>query len=242
MKHLFRFMGVKKDSEWSILEEDLQHLLRVVRLKEGDEFELTDGCGAIAKAVITSSTKSKCNFDISSETFESRVQGEYEIYIGALKPSTLDDLIAPLVELGVSKIGFFGQKGSDKLRLSDKVIARTERLVVSALKQCKSAYKPEVCFYKSLSEAIGSSNYSNMKLLALLPEAKYKASEEILNSDSKSLMVFIGGEKGWDKDEIILLEQSGATPVSLGKNILRAWTAGVAAASLCSQLQPNKKL
>lgn len=235
MKHTYRFIGTKKSGgEWEISKDEYLHLSKVLRLKQDDEVEICDGKGTVCVAKIKNPTKSRCDFDPISEDYYEPSRKSFEIYIGALKPSSLEGLISPLVELGVGSITFFGQPGSEKSRLSDKVQIRCEKLVVSAIKQSKNPYMPALHFVKSLKDVV--SDVDNSHNIALIPGADISMSDALSNSANSKLRVYVGGEKGWHESEIKLLNDVNVVSVSLGKSILRAWTAAVAAAALCNQL------
>ena len=237
MRHIYRFIGSKNsDGQWELSKDEHLHLSKVLRLKVGDEVELTDGNGLVANASIKSQTKSKCEFEVLSEKFFERPKKQYEIFVGALKTSSLEDLIAPLVELGVGAISFFGQPGSEKARLSEKVKARCDKIVLSAVKQSKNPYLPDVVFAKSLDIAIEQSGSSSNQNILLYPGAKTTLGQQLIDTRSDSVCIFVGGEKGWHDSELESLSRIGVIKVSLGDSILRAWTAAVTAAALCNQL------
>ena len=237
MRHTYRFIGSKNsDGQWEISKDEYLHLSKVLRLKTGDEVELANGSGLVANATIRNQTKSKCEFDVLSESFFEIPKKQYEIFIGALKTSSLEDLIAPLVELGVASINFFGQPGSEKSRLSEKVKARCDKIVLSAVKQSKNPYLPNVVFSKSLEMALDASDHSLSQNIILYPGAEIKLAEQLEGTSSDLVRIFVGGEKGWHDSELESLSRIGVIKVSLGDSILRAWTAAVTAAALCNQL------
>lgn len=235
MKHTYRFLGVKNsEGEWEISKDEYLHLSKVLRLKQDDEVELCDGKGTVCVAKIKNPTKSRCDFEPISENYYEPPRKSFEIFVGALKPSSLEGLIGPLVELGVFSITFFGQPGSEKSRLSDKVRARCEKLVISAIKQSKNPYMPTINFVKSLQATI--SKVEDSRHIVLMPGADLSLSDALSNSANPKLRIYVGGEKGWHESEIKVLNEIDAAQVSLGNSILRAWTAAVAAAALCNQL------
>ena len=117
MKHTYRFLGVKNsDGEWEISKDEYLHLSKVLRLKQDDAVEICDGKGTVCVAKIKNPTKSRCDFEPISEDYYEPSRKSFEIFIGALKPSSLEGLISPLVELGVFlllSLGSQGQKNQD---------------------------------------------------------------------------------------------------------------------------------
>jgi 16S rRNA (uracil1498-N3)-methyltransferase len=52
------------------------------------------------------------------------------------------------------------------------------------------------------------------------------------------VVLAIGPEGGWTRDEVQLFRNAGWVPVSLGENILRAETAAIAALAVTASLLP----
>lgn len=227
MKHLYRFLG-NKGSQWTLDPLEIEHMLNVLRLKAGDKFEIFDGQGNLAEARIERTSKREISMTIEKEHFFDSKAAHLEIAVGALKPSTYDDLLPPLVELGVTRIIIFGQDHVSKDRISDKMHDRFKRIVVAAAKQCKTLWLPEVISVKSLDDLLLS---SALPTLVLLPEAEGNLLP-MVSQYSKGVRCIIGGEKGFSEREMILLSEY--SHARLSSNVLRAWTAAVAVAAVFS--------
>ena len=51
----------------SLPEEEAKHVVRVLRMKEGDEINLMDGCGTFYRAEITTASNHRCLYRIIEE-------------------------------------------------------------------------------------------------------------------------------------------------------------------------------
>lgn len=229
MKHLFRFLGVKGD-KWALDRIEIEHMLNVLRLKTGDRFEIFDGKGNFAEARLDLIFKRDVEFSIESERSVISKSPPFELAIGALKPSTYDDMLPPLVELGVTKVIIFGQDQVSKDRISDKVHDRFKRIVVAAAKQCKTLWLPEVFVVHTLDHILDD---STLPTIVLNPEATDHFMQ-VVSKYPTGVRCLIGGEKGFSQREMDLLK--GFSHARLGSNILRAWTAAVAATAVFSAL------
>ena len=52
MKHVFRFLGERREGAWTLSENERHHALSVCKIDVGDAFELADGQGWVAKAQV----------------------------------------------------------------------------------------------------------------------------------------------------------------------------------------------
>lgn len=230
MKHVFRFFGRRLEAgNWQIDPEELKHLGTVLRLKKGDRFEIFDGNGYVVLAELTTVAKKDCEFRIIRETHVPREPYDTVLFIGALKVTTLNDLLPSLVELGASKIFFFRQRGTEKARTSQKVADKVARIVTSALKQCKTSYRPEVCFLPSHASALRvCEELGAYKAAYFTAAGAHNLPSLIASYTDGPLCLFVGGEMGWHDEELDTMKEAGFTDVSLGPGVLRATTAAIA--------------
>ncbi|MEI8025766.1 MAG: RsmE family RNA methyltransferase [Pseudomonadota bacterium] len=225
MKHLFRFFGTKEDS-WKVQPSEIEHMIHVLRMDEGDRFEIMDGKGRIASARCLKVTKKTLDFEVEEEIEEPQPTRQLELAVGALRPNTYEEMIPPLVELGLSRLFIFGQDFVNKERLNEKVKDRFHRLAITAAKQCKSAWLPEMIFTETLDETL---RLFHCEPICLLPGSKLSLFE-VVTANEGSAGFIIGGEKGFsDREELLLSEYR---KVTLGPQVLRAWTAAVAATAV----------
>jgi 16S rRNA (uracil1498-N3)-methyltransferase len=148
----------------------------------------------------------------------------------------MDFVVEKATELGVQKIAPFISRFSVPKLDNDKIAARTARwqkIALSAAKQCGRTRVPEIlplCRFDALAEAHSA---QTVKLLFWEDEQRQSLRqfyEE--HSQAKSLMVAIGPEGGFDDHEAELAKSRGFEPVHMGRRILRAETAALAALTL----------
>jgi len=225
MKHIFRFFGFKEEV-WKLLPSEIEHMIQVLRMDTGDRFEIMDGNGRLASARCLKVTKKTLDFEVEAESEEPKPARQLELAVGALRPSTYEEMIPPLVELGLSRLFIFGQDQVHKERLNDKVKDRLHRLAITAAKQCKSTWLPELIFADSLDEVLAS---FILEPVCLLPGAQLPLFE-VVRASASSAGFIIGGEKGFsDREEMLM---AGFKKAAIGPHVLRAWTAVVAAAAV----------
>jgi len=233
MPHRFCFLAQIKDNEAVISGEEQHHLRRVLRLKQGVEVELIDGCGKRGLGVISELHSQHSVVTLNAPAiYEPPPNLRVELAIGALKHGTFDTLVAPLSELGVAKIHCFHQQGAPKSRLSEKSEQRWQRLLISAAKQCKRAWLAEVVTHDSLQDLELVWRQDQAIRVYLDPSSNHNLAE--LTPDNDHLQVVMGGEMGLASHEQKLLEDGGFRPMRISPFVLRATTAAVAAAAVLS--------
>ena len=99
------------------------------------------------------------------------------------------------------------------------------------MKQCKRARLPVIKEWNSLEECLKMASEKFEHLCFLEPTAEQTLSALKLEKE-KTLCLFLGSEKGFSDRELALLQKSKVKSASLGRTILRSFTAAIAAASL----------
>ena len=236
--HIFRFFGQKNPASntWLLNEDELTHALKVLRLSDGALIEVMDGAGNLCAARLSIESKSKAHAVVMTESFAAKDTVRRDIIVGALKPGDIDELIAPLVELGVDRIIVFRQEDTPHFRVNDSSSERWERQVKAALKQSKRPWMVTVEAVDGLNAAIELVKDCSHKWV-LSPEA----TEDFLAVASSVTSVtgavaLVGGEKGLSPREESAASAAGFLPVKLGPWILRARTAAPAAAVFLGML------
>ncbi len=240
MAHKYRFFAEKiSHGSWQLEDEEVIHALKVLRLPDGETVEVMDGKGVTGTGRLHIESKSKLFVQEVIETCHEKDPCTRVILLGALKQGDVDDLIAPLVELGVDRIIVYRQDDTPKFRVSDNSSERWQRLVRSALKQSKRPWSVTVEAFDSLDEALAEvTAYKNKWMLS--PDAKDDLLTVSASLDKSrvalGLAALIGGEKGLSPREEALSKAAGFTPVRLGPWVLRARTAAPAAAVFLGML------
>ncbi len=229
MSHVYRFIGSRDAAKsWRLSNDDVQHISRVLRLDVGDAIEIADGCGWVATAQIAAVSKNHCSVTVDSEALQPPSSTPIAVAVGALKPAAIDELIPQLVELGVDVLAVFGQKHVAKFRTGPEQAERWERIVRASVKQCKRAWFPKIENYQDIDQCIAA--FADWRRLVLDPEANQHILDLADSQHGRPTVAFVGGERGFDGDEMAQLSVAQCIPVTIGANILRAVTACSAAA------------
>jgi 16S rRNA (uracil1498-N3)-methyltransferase len=125
-------------------------------------------------------------------------------------------------EFGIHGIHFFASKNSERKEIK---LHRLEKTAISALKQSKNLYLPEITGLHTFKEI--SAKKGEEKLFAFISNPPVAVlSKTALKG--KEYHVLVGPEGDFTSDESATLKNNHWKPFSLGKSILRTETAGIA--------------
>jgi 16S rRNA (uracil1498-N3)-methyltransferase len=202
-----------------------KHSAKVLRKKNGDQIQITDGKGFLYRAIITSSDVQQCSFEIQ-EKIESPVR-QYRIHIAIAptkNPDRLEWFVEKSVELGVDQITLIECDHSERSHLKYE---RLEKLAISAMKQSLKFLLPSISGPVKLSDVIVNANETEKFIAYVDPENSIHLKD--VAASNTSYIVLIGPEGDFSKNELALAQQNHFKKVSLGPSRLRTETAGLAA-------------
>lgn len=242
MSHLFCFIAQKTETpgsdEWLLEPFELEHARKVLKLKVGDTVQVIDGKGGVAVGVIAASGAQRISVKSISVEYFAKPELKTALALGALKPGDFDDILPGIVEWGVDQIHIFLQQDTAKFRTADKARERWERILVSAVKQCKRPWLPTIFVHDSLANALEALKGFDQKIV--LDAAGSASMRQVLNSlpptRPLSIACVVGGERGINAQELETLGSQGFLTVSMGSHVLRATTAALGAAALLGSL------
>ncbi|MCD6552287.1 16S rRNA (uracil(1498)-N(3))-methyltransferase [Thermotoga sp.] len=209
MPHLF--YGTPQNGE-VIFDEREAHHMRVVRLKEGQTIEATDGEGFSYTCVLIRLKKNEAIARIlKTEKKEEESSEKLRVIVPVGRWERTRLLIEKCVELGVDEMLFHRFERSQHTINLEKAGV----VVREAAKQCRRYLFPKVKMMEELN--------FNEKTIALDPDAPVS----LLETDvSGSITIVVGPEGGFSDREKELL-RSKTIMVNLGKKILRFETAAI---------------
>jgi 16S rRNA (uracil1498-N3)-methyltransferase len=212
-----------KDSSF-LSEEESFHAIRVLRLKVGEVIHLLDGQGSKYSTKISSIEGKKVSFG-ALELIESEPKPSYRIhlYVAPTKQmERMEWMVEKCGEFGIHGIHFFASKNSERKEIK---LQRLEKTAISALKQSKNLYLPEITGLHTFKEI--STKEGEEKLFAFISNPPVAVlSKTALKG--KEYHVLVGPEGDFTSEESATLKNNQWKPFSLGKSILRTETAGIA--------------
>ncbi len=213
-----------------MLDEDTsKHCVQVLRMREGEKLQLTDGKGSSYTASIVSADKKKCSVRIEESSYKKQETKMVCIAISLLKNANrFEWFLEKAVEIGVQQIVPLLCERTEKQQYKRE---RLQTIVVSAMLQSRQVWLPSLHQPTAFTEVINSSESFTQKLIAHCIDDNDKT-EINTTSIQNNVQMLIGPEGDFTEKEIALALQNGYWPVSLGSTRLRTETAGVVASAL----------
>lgn len=221
-----RFFYQPDVSLGELSKDEASHAVRVLRLREGDELWLMAGNGWFHKAEITLASNHRCAYRIvESWAQEKTWRGHLHL---AVAPTKLVDRMEwfaeKATEIGFDELTFLDCQFSERHVVKTE---RIERIVVSAMKQSRKAWKPQVNDAVRFKDFIAEPRQGS-KYICHCYEGDKPYLLDVLAEDGDAV-VMIGPEGDFSLDEVRLAEANGWQAVSLGRSRLRTETAALAA-------------
>lgn len=207
---------------------ELSHRIRhVMRLRNGDLVELTDGFGAsCCGGVELSGNMVTCS--IETRSIVAKSNAKLVLAVPLLKAGNTELIIQKAVELGVASIYVFCAARSVP-RISSRASQRLRKVAIEAMEQSGRVFLPELKLYESLQHVL-----SDLPEITIFGDYDGKEVGGVLDgfSSGNGMGIVVGPEGGLTSAEIELLRGIGAIPVSLGHYTLRSETAAIAMTTL----------
>lgn len=207
-------------------EEESQHAVKVLRLQVGSAIEIVDGNGGFYIARITNPHPKHCGFEIieSKNEFGKR---NYRLHIAIAPTKNIERLewfIEKATEIGIDEITPIVCRFSERKIVKDE---RLQKIVVSAAKQSVKAYFPKLNPLCTFEELMKNHQASQKFIAHCYDEDKKTLQNEIVKTSD--VLILIGPEGDFSKEEVQKAINLGFIPISLGESRLRTETAGVVA-------------
>lgn len=216
--------------------EDVKHISRVLRCKEGDKLEVCDMDNNEYICEIKEINKDNILLDIIEKVNIKRESGlRIKLYQGMPKGTKVDLILQKLTEIGVDEIVLVQTKRSvTKIdnKKEDKKIERWERIIYEAAKQCKRGKIPKLIGVLNFKEALEDMKNNDLNLCPYENERTISIKEGLKDISANIVGIFVGPEGGFEEEEIEKIQNIDGKIVSLGPRILRTETASVVASSI----------
>lgn len=206
------------------------HAIRVLRLKIGDDIFLIDGKGTFYEAVVTLANSKHCLYKITQTLVQNKTwKGHIHLAIAPTKDiSRIEWLVEKATEIGFDEISFLNCQFSERKNLR---IDRIERIVISAMKQSRKAWKPIVNNMLSFEDFMQKEVTGQKFICHCYNEIEKTDFFSNINNSGlfEYITVLIGPEGDFSINEVHQALQQQYKSTTLGNSRLRTETAGLAA-------------
>jgi 16S rRNA (uracil1498-N3)-methyltransferase len=217
----------------SLDETNSRHAIQVLRLKPGEQLELTNGSGFLWLAAIKEAGKKSCTVNILSENFSDRGNKRHVgIAISPIKNAgRFEWFLEKATELGVKDIFPVLCKRTEKSHLR---VERMQQILISAMLQSRQVWLPQLhtpMDFEALVKNEGIHHYHHRWIAHCASYEKHHLAKA-LQPGMQDSFLFIGPEGDFTPEEIFMATNGGYLAVSLGDTRLRTETAGMVGAAL----------
>jgi 16S rRNA (uracil1498-N3)-methyltransferase len=217
----------------ALVGEHADHLVRVLRARVGQEFNVATG-EVVRRGRITfvSIEDKRVEFDLG-EDVSSAGLAEITLVLAVFKFDRMEWAIEKCTELGVSRIVPVIARRTDSHlgAASLKRVERWQRIARQAAEQSRRAGPPEIAAPIKVAEVL---NFPGASRIVLAESEERTLLRDVVKPDAANpgVALAVGPEGGWTEGELQSFQLAGWTSVSLGATILRAETAAMAATAI----------
>jgi len=210
-----------------------RHASTVRRLSAGETIYLTDGAGTVARCLVTAARPGELELEVRERRAEPRPAPSLTVVQAIPKGDRGELAVELLTEIGADMIvpwaaercvaHWSGERAA-------KSLARWQSAALQAAKQSRRAWFPEVTPPAELAAA--SSRVTTAALAVLLDADAPGRLADVVVPDVGEIVLIVGPEGGITPAEQATLYAAGAQAARLGPTVLRASSAGIAAAAI----------
>ena len=223
------FFGQIEGNQAILNEDESHHFSKVLRGNEGDIIHITDGKGNMAKCEVTQVSKKAVEANVIElqKEFEKK---NYYIHIAIAPTKTMERLeffLEKATEIGIDEITFINSFHSERKNIK---LERIEKIVQSATKQSLKAYFPKLNDLTKFTDFV-KQDFSDYKTCIAHCESDIERTpyREVLADKPTKILIMIGPEGDFSRDEIKIAYEQGFTGISLGQQRFRTETAALQA-------------
>lgn len=206
------------------------HLVRVLRARIGQEFDVATA-DSVRRGRISaiSADDSRVEFELGAEIAASATS-DVSVVLAIFKFDRFEWAVEKCTELGASRIAPVITRRTEPhlAKAAEKRLERWRRLAVQASEQSRRASVPLIDESAKLSETLLSS-IVGCRILLAESEEQVSLKQALAAVNGSPVTLAIGPEGGWTDDELSLFSRQKWVAASLGKTVLRAETAAIAA-------------
>ena len=223
------------------LENPTSHQIKnVLRMTEGDYFELFNNTGNSYKAKIIDSEGNLIKCFIEDQLKTSQDEIEINVYQSIIKISKLELIVDKLTEIGISSFTPIVTERTQKKdidSLSENKLKRLKKISIESSEQSGKVYIPNISSIKRLRN-LDIGNPDNLDIVFYENNDNAKKLNYLKNKffDKKSISVFIGPVGGFSIEEIEYFKCKESVIINLGNTIFKSDTASIISVALLRNL------
>jgi 16S rRNA (uracil1498-N3)-methyltransferase len=226
----FFYKETIEDAAGMVLDEATsKHIIQVLRMRAGEQLQLTDGKGNLLTAEITDDNRKRCGVKTVSLVKIPPPGRTITIAISPVKnASRFEWFLEKATEIGVAAIIPLLCERTEKQHFRQE---RMNGVLISAMLQSQQSWLPVLHEPVKLSQLVTTATQQQKFIAHCLEDGnKQPLNQQIITAPHQ--LIIIGPEGDFTPAETAAALKHDFTPVSLGNTRLRTETAGMVAAVL----------
>jgi 16S rRNA (uracil1498-N3)-methyltransferase len=217
------FYGEIEGNKITINDEEQQHIVKVLRMKNGEEIHVTDGKGNLASGKLIIEGK-KANITVAEIKID-LPDFKTKLHIAIAPTKNIDRIeffVEKAVEMGASEITFLQTEKTERKNIN---VDKIRKQAIAASKQSLRFHFPVINDLIKIQDFLKNINPEHTFVAHCHENLERIDLKEIPQTDQ--ITFFIGPEGDFSEKEISYLAQNKVKAVSLGNQRLRTETAGI---------------
>lgn len=233
MHHFFVTPDQVQEKTILIEGQDVNHIKNVLRMKSGEQVEISDGNNKKYLCEVESYEENTAQLHILEEMeADTELSSKLYLFQGLPKSDKMELIVQKAVELGAYEVIPVATKRAVVKLDAKKAAKKVERwnsISESAAKQAGRSLIPEVTDVLTFTQALEKAKELDVVLIPYELAEGMEEAKQLVRSIKKgqSVGIFIGPEGGFERAEVEQAMASGAKAITLGRRILRTETAGL---------------
>lgn len=223
---LFYNPDLKEDTQTFTFDaSESKHIIKVLRRKNGDALQITNGKGLFLFATITDDNPKACTVEITS--IKKIHPTKHSLHM-VVAPTKMNDryewFLEKATEIGVHEITPVLCERSERKTIK---IQRFEKVVQTAMKQSFQSYLPQINPLTTLEDFLEHNQKGLLFIAHCEQTERFELKRKV--APDQPVTILIGPEGDFTTSEIKLAKAKGYMPVAMGKTRLRTETAAIVA-------------
>ena len=222
----------------ALVGEHANHLVRVLRVRVGQEFDIATST-EVRRGRVSAVSEGRVEFELG-ELVHSVQPAPITLLLAVFRFDRMEWAIEKCTELGVARIvPVIARRTEAHLAATAKKrMERWRRIALQASEQSRRALPPEISEPLRLKEAC---NLAGDLRIVLSESEQQHSIKDVLDRQTwnptfersgQKIVLAIGPEGGWTEEELQDFQKHGWIYASLGNTILRSETAAIAATAI----------
>jgi 16S rRNA (uracil1498-N3)-methyltransferase len=224
-----------REPELLLTDQEAHHAGDVLRLRPGDDIMVLDGAGGEYRGEILECTRHRVRLKVRQTRRYRRPPYQIILIQAITKGKTMEWIIQKATELSVARIvPIRTERTVPHLEAkADERGSKWRHIAREALKQSGNPWLPEVESPSDLSILLRHPPLTDLSLVAALhqsarhPRAAFDSYQRQHHQPPAKIAAWIGPEGDFTGKELETIIAAGASPISLGPQVLRSETAAL---------------